>query len=126
MNIATPTLFYLFIFFVVHGPLTVVVSPVAEHRLWTCRLSGHGSGPATPRHVGSSRTGARTRVPCIGRRTLNRCATREALAPSFGCKLSSQPALPLLNGRMIFALVLNCGWETGSSQALIGLEVPFP
>ncbi|XP_067562484.1 transmembrane protein 121 isoform X1 [Pseudorca crassidens] len=27
----------------VHGPLTVVASPVAEHRLRTCRLSGHGS-----------------------------------------------------------------------------------
>ena len=37
-------------------------------------------GPAAPRHVGSSRTGARTRVPCIGRRTLNHCATREALS----------------------------------------------
>ncbi|XP_067577399.1 pleckstrin homology-like domain family B member 3 isoform X2 [Pseudorca crassidens] len=35
-------------------------------------------GAAAPRHVGSSRTGARTRVPCIGRRTLNHCATREA------------------------------------------------
>ncbi|XP_059946530.1 uncharacterized protein LOC132484243 isoform X2 [Mesoplodon densirostris] len=35
-------------------------------------------GPAAPRHVGSSRTGARTRVPCIGRRTLNHCTTREA------------------------------------------------
>uniref|UniRef100_A0A8C6ANB5 Ribosomal protein L8 n=1 Tax=Monodon monoceros TaxID=40151 RepID=A0A8C6ANB5_MONMO len=33
-----------------------------------------------PWHVGSSRTGARTRVPCIGRRTLNHCATREAPA----------------------------------------------
>uniref|UniRef100_A0A8C9B3G1 Ras-related protein Rab-2A n=1 Tax=Phocoena sinus TaxID=42100 RepID=A0A8C9B3G1_PHOSS len=36
------------------------------------------TGPAAPRHVGSSRTGARTRDPCIGRRTLNHCATREA------------------------------------------------
>ncbi|XP_054938630.1 UPF0449 protein C19orf25 homolog isoform X1 [Physeter macrocephalus] len=38
------------------------------------------TGPAAPRHVGSSRTGARTCawVPCIGRRTLNHCATREA------------------------------------------------
>ncbi|XP_067580159.1 protein diaphanous homolog 2 isoform X2 [Pseudorca crassidens] len=27
----------------VHGPLTVVTSPIAEHRLQTCRLSGHGS-----------------------------------------------------------------------------------
>ncbi|XP_059881941.1 UDP-N-acetylglucosamine transferase subunit ALG14 isoform X3 [Delphinus delphis] len=37
------------------------------------------TGPAAPRHVGSSRTGAQTRVPCIGRRTLSHCATREAL-----------------------------------------------
>ena len=35
-------------------------------------------GPVAPWHVGSSRTRARTRVPCIGRQTLNRCATREA------------------------------------------------
>ncbi|XP_067587576.1 AP-3 complex subunit sigma-1 isoform X3 [Pseudorca crassidens] len=36
------------------------------------------TGPTALRHVGSSRTGARTRVPCVGRRTLNHCATREA------------------------------------------------
>ena len=31
-----------------------------------------------PRHVGSSQTRDRTRVPCIGRRILNHCATGEA------------------------------------------------
>ena len=36
------------------------------------------TGPAAPRHVGSSQTRARTRVPCIGRQTLNHCTTREA------------------------------------------------
>ena len=36
-------------------------------------------GPVAPQHVGSSQTRARTRVPCIGRLTLNHCATREAL-----------------------------------------------
>ena len=36
-------------------------------------------GPVAPRHVGSSQTRARTRVPCIGRQILNHCATREAL-----------------------------------------------
>uniref|UniRef100_A0A8C6C880 Lin-7 homolog A, crumbs cell polarity complex component n=1 Tax=Monodon monoceros TaxID=40151 RepID=A0A8C6C880_MONMO len=36
------------------------------------------TGPAAPRHVGYSRTGAQTRVPCIGRRTLNHCITKEA------------------------------------------------
>ncbi|XP_067556632.1 interleukin-15 receptor subunit alpha isoform X2 [Pseudorca crassidens] len=41
------------------------------------------TGPAAPRHVGSSRTRARTRVPCIGRRTLNHCANREALTNLF-------------------------------------------
>ena len=35
------------------------------------------TGLVAPRHVGSSRTRARTRVPCIGRRILNRCATGE-------------------------------------------------
>ncbi|XP_073650133.1 transmembrane protein 180 isoform X7 [Tursiops truncatus] len=41
------------------------------------------TGLAALRHVGSSRTGARTRVPCIGRRTPNNCATREALVSGF-------------------------------------------
>ena len=41
------------------------------------------TGPVAPRHVGSSQTRARTRVPCIGRQTLNHCATREALAVVF-------------------------------------------
>ena len=36
-------------------------------------------GLVAPRHVGSSRTGARTRVPRIGRRILNHCTTREVL-----------------------------------------------
>ena len=35
------------------------------------------TGPAAPRHVESSQTRARTCVPCIGRQTLNHCATRE-------------------------------------------------
>ena len=36
------------------------------------------TGPVAPRHAGSSQTRARTRVPRIGRQTLNHCATREA------------------------------------------------
>ena len=36
------------------------------------------TGPVARRHVGSSQTRARTRVPCIGRQILNHCATREA------------------------------------------------
>ena len=41
------------------------------------------TGPAAPWHVGSSQTRARTRVPCISRRILNHCATREALPGPF-------------------------------------------
>ena len=37
------------------------------------------TGLVAPRHVGSSQTRARTRVPRIGRQILNHCATREAL-----------------------------------------------
>ena len=36
-------------------------------------------GLVAPWHVGSSRARARTRVPCIGRRILNHCATRQVL-----------------------------------------------
>ena len=36
------------------------------------------TGPATPRHAGSSQTRGGTRVPCISRQPLNHCATREA------------------------------------------------
>ena len=41
------------------------------------------TGPAAPRHVGSSQTRARTRVPCTGRQILNHCATGEALVLTF-------------------------------------------
>ena len=49
-----------------------------EHRLSSCV-----TGLVAPQHVGSSRTRARTRVPCIGRRILNHCATRDALLSFF-------------------------------------------
>ena len=37
------------------------------------------TGLVAPWHMGSSRTRAQTRVPCIGRQILNHCTTREAL-----------------------------------------------
>ena len=43
------------------------------------------TGLFAPRHVGSSQTRARTRVPCIGRQSLNHCATREAPRSIFNC-----------------------------------------
>ena len=75
------------LFIVVRGPLTVAASLVAEHRLHTRRLSNLWlAGLVAPRHVGSSQTRARTRVPCIGRQILNHCATRED--PYFSLKPS--------------------------------------
>ena len=73
------------LFIAVCGPLTITASLVAEHRLQTRRLSRCGSraGLVAPWNVGSSQTRARTHVPCIGRQTLNHCATREAPIFSF-------------------------------------------
>ena len=62
------------LFITVRGSLTIVASLVAEHRLQMRWLMGL----VAPRHVGSSRTRARTRVPCISRQILNHCATRAA------------------------------------------------
>ena len=91
--------FYLFIylwlcwvFFSVRGPSLVAASGATLHH--SARASHHRglsccgaqaqqswlTGPAAPRHVGSSQTRARARVPCIGRQTLNHCATRESLS----------------------------------------------
>ena len=51
------------------------------------------TGLAAPRHVGSSQTRAQTRVPCIGRQTLNHCMWD---LPRPGLK----PVSPALAGRL--------------------------
>ena len=51
------------------------------------------TGPAAPRHVGSSGTRARTCVPCTGRRILNHCATREAPDTHFLIQISNSYSL---------------------------------
>ena len=90
------------------GPLLIAVRGTALHR--GARASLHRGpprrgaqapdaqaqqlwlpGPAAPRHVGSSQTRVRTRVPCISRQILNHCATREALVYVFClCLLSCE------------------------------------
>ena len=67
-------------------------SVVVAHGLSSCGARAqllHG-------HVGSSRTRAQTRVPCIGRRILNHCATREAPINVLikRCHRDPQPLLP--------------------------------
>ena len=49
------------------------------------------TGLVAPRHVGSSCTRARTRVPCMGRRILNHCTTREARSLYFKLTVCSPP-----------------------------------
>ena len=86
------------LFVAAQGVLIAVASLIAEHglqvhglqQLWHAGpvvvargLQSAGSvamvhGLSTPPHVGSSQTSDQTRVPCIGRRILNHCATREA------------------------------------------------
>ena len=56
--------------------LWLMGSRVQAQQLWC-------TGLVAPQHVGSSWTRARTRVPCIGRRILNHCTTREALLKLF-------------------------------------------
>ena len=59
-------------------------------------------GLVAPRHVGSSQTRARTRVPRIGRQTLNHCATREAPMSYF--------YLSFFPGKSFLALGKNQPW----------------
>ena len=58
-------------------------SQAVERRLSSC---GARRGLVAPRHVGSSRSRAWTHVPCVGRQTLNHCATGEALYFTLNCK----------------------------------------
>ena len=69
------------------GPLIIAVcGPLHYRGLSCCRAQAPDAqaqqlwltGPVAPRHVGSSQTRARTRVPCISRQILNHCVTREA------------------------------------------------
>ena len=57
-------------------------------QLWLAGSRAQGQqfwcmGLVAPRYVGSSRSRARTRVPCVGRRILNHCTTREVLSIQF-------------------------------------------
>ena len=56
------------------------------------------TGPVAPWHVGSSQTRARTRVPCIGRQTLNHCSTREAHIFFFFFEYRKRDLLSTLQG----------------------------
>ena len=69
------------LFTAVRGPLTIAASRCRAQAPDAQAQQPWLTGQAAPRHVGSSQTRARTRVPCTGRQTLNHCATREAPFP---------------------------------------------
>ena len=89
-------------------------------------------GLVAPQHVGSSWTRARTRVPCIGRRVLKHCTTREVLfffkLCYFGCvgSLLLRRLSPVVASRGYSSLW--CAgfslWSTGSVVVVRGLVAP--
>ena len=80
------------------------------------------TGPVAPRHVGSSQTRARTRVPCIGRQTLSHCATREALFYLFLKLINLFLFLAVLGLRFCARAFSSCGKR---GPLLIALRGPL-
>ena len=70
------------------------------------------TGLVAPRHVGSSWTRDRTRVPCIGRQTLNHCATREAPGVTVltSALLVDVQGLSVVSKHMLLPLLLCSLW----------------
>ena len=79
------------------------------------------TGLVAPWHVGSSQTRARTRVPCIGRRILYHCATREALSSFLKEKKREFPGGPVV--RTPPSHCRGPGWGLGS---IPGWETKIP
>ena len=65
------------------------------------------TGLVALRHVGSSQTRARTRVPCISRQTLNHCTTREAPGIGFDDDDDVYLAYNIYNVFIIYFISLN-------------------
>ena len=66
------------LFIAVRGPLTIVASPVAEHRLQRAGSVIVAHGPSCSSACGIFPDQGLNPCPCIGRQTPNHCATREA------------------------------------------------
>ena len=83
-------------------------------------------GLVAPRHVASSQTRARTRVPCIGRQILNHCATREAPACFIVSFLHPCTHFFLFNYLFIFgcigSLLLRAGFSCGARASHCGAQ----
>ena len=74
------------------------------------------TGLVALRHVGCSRTRARARVPCIGRRILNHCATREVPTANHSSNSSmSQKCKFFLLSSILSRVALMISRQAGSS-----------
>ena len=82
------------------------------------------TGLVAPRHVGSSQTRARTRVPCIGRQILNHCATREALNFFNRYRPIHIVSCCVSFGRLYFSR----SWSISCRLSIVGIElfIGFP
>ena len=74
-------------------------------------------GLVVPRHVGSSRTRARTRVPSIGRQILNRRTTREALNNNINTLVVSSKSTALNQRAVTTRYKAVCRWGEASNAA---------
>ena len=79
-------------------------------------------GPVALRHVGSSQTRTRTRVPCIGRRILNHCATREAQECLFNTLTGRKSIKQILEW---WLLANQCQWNRLECRVFIFEKCPM-
>ena len=85
------------------------------------------TGLVAPRHVGTSQTRARTRVPCVGRQTLNHCTTREAPRYHFlSCLLRRKISMNIKVESSNFSLVIFFKNNTLHSPPRPGEASPCP
>ena len=95
------------------------------HQLWLVGSRAQAqqlwhTGLVVLRHVGSSWTRAQTCVPCIGRRILNHCTTREVLVSLF---LKSHQHRGLNQFDHMFSQLLPSYWTLGYFHLLVRYSV---
>ena len=109
-------------FIAVRGPLTIAASHCGAQAPDTQAQQLWLTGLVAPRHVGSSQTRARTRVPFIGRQILNHCATRETPLSFIFVHLITVCLGMFLLG-FILPGTLCVSWSSGCSQSFLLVAV---
>ena len=93
-------------------------SIVQAQQLWCTSL-------VAPQNVGSSRTRTQIGVPCIGRRILNHCATREALSICFYLFSKITSWLFLINNIHVIKVFVSLLYIINSFKMVIILNIYF-